>query len=1178
MLYIQGKENGEMLKGSVINGPYKFKSEITTKDTYGVTDIRREERLEDLKGDDKLCYDSDIKDIYTLINHYQTAKEIWDRIKELMEGNMAKQCTARKRVKNYEWFKDKMLLAQAQEAGVVLDEEQQDFLADSLEETDDCEDLQLQATTNFKTDQIDAYDSDCDDEATTNAIFMEKISPISSLNDDTVAPRYDSDTLSEVPHYDTYHDSDMLNSNIQELGYIKNIVSTNESYDELKSNSDVISYTDYMLTIGDDADNYVPPPVQKDDMMLSVIEQIKSQVEKCTKVNQELKSKIESLTSELEQYKDRVRVLGYAVKDGHSEQEAYRNRELYTVINDRNRKETLILAEESRLKLLEKQTINNFISLLYQVLLSLFQNPKFFLKKLPSTSQVLKNLNKARDLPTKFDECIKRRTTLSPHEIGSWEQSDIKEVKEMKDIIEQMEDEVDKCFVVKKCFEIEKKQLLINNDRLLEENIASDIICTYLRSLNDVDNCGKCKSLVIVLLDLQESNKIQKIEDENVSLAFQVSSLVKERKHIKLEYKKLYDSIKQTRAKMKLQTNSSQQKLNDQISENNKLRAQLKGKFFESQTNHNGTSVNIKLSKPSTSGTKLYSVSSFPKSKVIPKVVEKNDLSKSVTSHLTTNKIIEKCTKVLAPGLLKIETEPINAYFKNNRVVHRDYLRVTKVHVATLQEILEQSRALKPLDEHIGYASKFAARIQELLVTKLTIETITKDYAVKQNTRKTDNTMLPSTGRVSSTNASGSRPRSNTKKDRIPQPSSRSKKNKVEAHHRKFKSSANKNNHVLDYNANVKNVSLSKNYDIVFLSCNECLFSANHDAFVVQYLKKMQKHKVSKSAKQKVKREWKPTGRIFETIGLKWIPTGRTFNLVGKPCPLLLLMTRVDLLSGSRRSNLYTISMADMMKSSLICLLSKASKTKSWLWHRRLSYLKFGTINKLAKQGIVKGLPKLKYTKDHLCSTCQMGKIKKESHPHKPETSTNEKLQMLHMDLCGPMLVEIINKKRYIIVIIDDYSHFTWVKFLRTKDEAPEIIIKILKQAQVSLNATVRYLRTDNGIEFLNQTLRNYMEEVGITHMTSTTRTPQQNDVVERCNYTLVEAARTMLIFSKSPLFPWAEAVATICYTQNRSFIHTRYNKTSYEQLRDRKPKLKYLHVFGALCYPTNDFEDLGKL
>ncbi|GJU63548.1 hypothetical protein Tco_1245383 [Tanacetum coccineum] len=144
------------------------------------------------------------------------------------------------------------------------------------------------------------------------------------------------------------------------------------------------------------------------------------------------------------------------------------------------------------------------------------------------------------------------------------------------------------------------------------------------------------QSVKINDLKVQLQDKIRKIKDENMSLAFQVSSLVKEREHAKLEYKKLYDSIKQTRAKTKLQTDSLQQKLNDRILENNKLRAQLKGKFSESQMNHNGTSVNTKLSNPPTSGTKLYSVTRLPKSKVIPKVVEKNDLSKSVNSHLNT--------------------------------------------------------------------------------------------------------------------------------------------------------------------------------------------------------------------------------------------------------------------------------------------------------------------------------------------------------------------------------------------------------------------------------------------------------------------------------------------------------------------------------------------------------------
>nr|GEV30381.1 integrase, catalytic region, zinc finger, CCHC-type, peptidase aspartic, catalytic [Tanacetum cinerariifolium] len=113
------------------------------------------------------------------------------------EGQITKQYTTKKRVKDSEWFKDKMLLAQVQEAGVVLNREQHDFLADSLEETNDCEDLQLQATTNFKADHIDAYDSDCDDEATTNAIFMVNLSLVGSINDDTIKPRYDSDIPSE---------------------------------------------------------------------------------------------------------------------------------------------------------------------------------------------------------------------------------------------------------------------------------------------------------------------------------------------------------------------------------------------------------------------------------------------------------------------------------------------------------------------------------------------------------------------------------------------------------------------------------------------------------------------------------------------------------------------------------------------------------------------------------------------------------------------------------------------------------------------------------------------------------------------------------------------------------------------------------------------------------------------
>nr|GEV35196.1 integrase, catalytic region, zinc finger, CCHC-type, peptidase aspartic, catalytic [Tanacetum cinerariifolium] len=219
----------------------------------------------------------------------------------------------------------------------------------------------------------------------------------------------------------------------------------------------------------------------------------------------------------------------------------------------------------------------------------------------------------------------------------------------------------------------------------------------------------------------------------------------------------------------------------------------------------------------------------------------------------------------------------------------------------------------------------------------------------------------------------------------------------------------------------------------------------------------------------------------------------------------------VDLLTGSRGNNIYTLSLGDMMASSPICLLSKASKTKSWLWHRHLSHLNFGTINHLARHSLVRGLSKLKFEKDHLCSACAIGKRKKKPHTPKSKDTNQEKLYLLHMYLCGPMRVASVNEKMYILVIVDDYSRFTW-----------------------------------------------------------------QNGVVERQNCTLIEAARTMLIYAKALLFLWAEAVATACYTQKHSIICLHHGKTPYELLHDKLPDLSFFHVFGALCYPTNDSENLG--
>nr|GFB14914.1 putative ribonuclease H-like domain-containing protein [Tanacetum cinerariifolium] len=167
---------------------------------------------------------------------------------------------------------------------------------------------------------------------------------------------------------------------------------------------------------------------------------------------------------------------------------------------------------------------------------------------------------------------------------------------------------------------------------------------------------------------------------------------------------------------------------------------------------------------------------------------------------------------------------------------------------------------------------------------------------------------------------------------------------------------------------------------------------------------------------------------------------------------------------------------------------------------------------------------------------------------------------------------------RYVLVIVDDYSCYTWVHFLRAKDKAPEVVKTFLKRITILLQSPVIIIRTDNGTEFKNQALKEFFDSVGISHQLSSVRTPQQNRVVERRNRTLVKAARTMLIFSRAPLFLWAEAIATAFFTQNCSIIHRRFNKTPYELINERKPDILFLHVFRALCYPKNDHEDIGKL
>ncbi|GKB60157.1 retrovirus-related pol polyprotein from transposon TNT 1-94 [Tanacetum coccineum] len=182
------------------------------------------------------------------------------------------------------------------------------------------------------------------------------------------------------------------------------------------------------------------------------------------------------------------------------------------------------------------------------------------------------------------------------------------------------------------------------------------------------------------------------------------------------------------------------------------------------------------------------------------------------------------------------------------------------------------------------------------------------------------------------------------------------------------------------------------------------------------------------------------------------------------------------------------------------------------------------------------------------------------------------------MDLCGPMRVESINGKKYVLVIIDDYSRYIWTHFLRSKDETPEVLIDFLTLVQRGLHAQVTIIRTDKGTKFLNKTLHAYFAKEGIRHETSTARTPEQNGVVERRNRTLVEATRTMLSVAKVPLFFWVKAIATTCFTQNHSLVIPRHEKTPYHIINARKLLVKFFHIFGSLWYIIRDGENLDKM
>nr|GFA14236.1 hypothetical protein [Tanacetum cinerariifolium] len=358
----------------------------------------------------------------------------------------------------------------------------------------------------------------------------------------------------------------------------------------------------------------------------------------------------------------------------------------------------------------------------------------------------------------------------------------------------------------------------------------------------------------------------------------------------------------------------------------------------------------------------------------------------------------------------------------------------------------------------------------------------TRAPQLPQTVRNTNPYVSTSIGVNHNTNVSRLQLKSNQSKDKVLPNNSqvKAKKTQVEVYPR-IPSVSNKKKSVTACKDNLNSRTLNAN--AVYATCNKCLVDSNHFACVTKMLNDVHARTKKTTVVPIITR--KPKSQANKSMPT---PNKKKF------APIL---GYGDLVQGN-----VTINRVYYVKGLNHSLFSVGQFCDADLEvaFKKLSHLNFDYINLLSKKDIMIGLPKLKYVKDQLCSSCELSKAKRSSFKSKAVPSSKGRLNLLHIDLCGPMRVASINGKKYILVIVDDYSRYTWTLFLRSKDETPEVLKDFLTMIQRNLQTLVINVRTNGGTEFLNQTLNAFFKEEGIEHQTSPARTPEQNGVVERRN------------------------------------------------------------------------------
>nr|GEV91873.1 hypothetical protein [Tanacetum cinerariifolium] len=1045
-------------------------------------------------------------------------------------------------INNGRWFKDKVLLFQAQANGQVLQEEELEFLTDlGIAETST---TQYVITNNaaYQADDLDAYDSDC------NELNYAKMALMINQDNKNVneiltvkLERYKNHVriLEEQNNVDTTSVSCAQSMEIETLKHtLFEHLKEKESLEQKKTDAIVIHDSEETLLLEDES---------RSKMIL--------------KQNDPVMSKNKFITKPVD----------YAAFNQHSKD-----------FETRFVPQTELSAEQafwSRYSVQSKEPTLSLSSTIVEVL-----------KELPKVSMVNSSLKKLKFNLASLDVQIEQAVEQHCVKKDKFQDKMKYVLKDNERLLKQaisvdimniaVHDHVNfACKTVNRNNSFSEQsaptfaELFEINDLKAQSQENDTIILKLKERIKSLNGNGKEEKV---------KREIEKIETLNIELDHKVTKLVAENEHLKQTYKQLYDSIKSSRVRSKEQYEDLIKQVNNKSAEISDLNASLQEKVLII------TALKETLSKHKEKAIVNETVSLHSIDAELLKI-DVAPLAPEICNNRTAHTDYIRHTQE--------ETATLREIVKSKRLLNplNTFLDYACKYTKRIQELLIILKQTCPCITDLG--TKLVVVIPKNKNKKISlIEHIPSSgntpVKTTSSTNIVSNTLvLSSTGVTLLSSPSGSKPPGNTKNDMIQRTPSKAKKNKLKDHPRTVRPSLNKKKSVVDTKSisSIPNSKLNVNFDLKFAMCNGCLFSDNHDLCVLEfindvnacvkskYVKKpgpipienntdkpvvtlvysrkskateknvpVSNSTITKSLvanKKEPNNSWGSTSsnvsssiikcRLFELFSVKFgndhvakiMGYGQfcDSNLEVTFCQHTCFITNldsVDLLTSSRRNNLYTMSLQDMM----ICLLSKASKTKSWLWHHRLSHLNFGAINHLARQGLVRGLPKLKFKKDHLYLACAMGKSMKKSHKTKSEDTNQEKLYLLHMDLCGPMRVESVNGKKYILVIVDDYSRFTWVKFLRSKDEAPDFIIEFLKMIQVRLKVPVHCIRTDNETEFVNQTLREYYKEVGISHETSVARSSQQNGVVKRRNRTLIEVARIMLIYAQASLFLWEEA------------------------------------------------------